>query len=66
MAKSVDNFETKMKKLEEIMLKLERGDAPLDDCVSMYEKGVKLANECMTMLDEAEQKVTLLKIDNEK
>ncbi|MBQ8525199.1 MAG: exodeoxyribonuclease VII small subunit [Clostridia bacterium] len=57
MAKSSKSFESKMEMLEEIVTKLERGEAPLEECMSMYEKGVALAKECMTMLDEAEQKI---------
>lgn len=60
MAKSAKTFESKMEVLEEIVSKLERGEAPLEECISMYEKGVTLAKECMTMLNEAEQKIKII------
>ena len=60
MAKSVKTFENKMQTLEEIISKLERGEAPLEECISMYEKGVAIAGECMSMLNEAEQKIKII------
>lgn len=60
MAKSAKTFENKMQSLEEIINKLERGEAPLEECISMYEKGVVIAGECMSMLNEAEQKIKMI------
>ena len=60
MAKSAKTFESKMEVLEEIVSKLERGEAPLEECICIYEKGVTLAKECMTMLNEAEQKIKII------
>lgn len=60
MSKTVKSFEKNIESLEEIITKLERGEAPLAECISMYEKGVALARECTQMLDEAEQKVMLI------
>ena len=49
-----------MARLEEIVTLLERGDAPLDQAMSLFEEGAKLLRECTSQLDQAEQKVTLL------
>lgn len=65
MAKTVKTFEKNIEALEEIITKLERGEAPLADCINMYEKGVTLAKECSQMLDDAEQKVILISEANE-
>ena len=54
------NFEGSMARLEEIVSLLERGDAPLDQAMSLFEEGAKLLRECTRQLDEAEQRVTLL------
>ena len=54
------NFEGSMARLEEIVSLLERGDAPLDQAMALFEEGAKLLRECTRQLDEAEQKVTLL------
>ena len=57
--KKVD-FEGSMARLEEIVSLLERGDAPLEQAMTLFEEGAKLLRECTSQLDQAEQKVTLL------
>ena len=59
-AKKKLNFEGFMTRLEEIVSLLEKGDAPLDQAMALFEEGAKLLRECTKQLDEAEQKVTLL------
>ena len=59
-AKKKLNFEGSMTRLEEIVSLLEKGDAPLDQAMALFEEGAKLLHECTKQLDEAEQKVTLL------
>ena len=49
-----------MARLEEIVSLLERGDAPLEQAMGLFEEGAKLLRECTKQLDEAEQKVNLL------
>lgn len=57
---SKPNFENNINELEEIVLKLETGDASLDECISLFEKGARLTDECTKMIDEAEQKIKIL------
>ena len=59
-AKKKLNFEGSMARLEEIVSLLERGDAPLEQAMGLFEEGAKLLRECTRQLDEAEQRVTLL------
>ena len=59
-AKKKLNFEGSMTRLEEIVSLLEKGDAPLDQAMALFEEGAKLLRECTKQLDEAEQRVTLL------
>ncbi len=59
-AKKKLNFEGAMARLEEIVSLLERGDAPLEQAITLFEEGAKLLRECTRQLDEAEQKVTIL------
>lgn len=59
-AKKKLDFEGSMLRLEEIVALLERGDAPLEQAMSLFEEGAKLLRECTKQLDEAEQKVVLL------
>lgn len=53
-------FEESMARLEEVVKILERGDGGLDNALALFEEGTGLIKECSKMLDEAEQKVTLL------
>ena len=53
-------FENKLKRLEEIVKKMEQGDLELDDSLKLFEEGVKLTKECQTHLSQAEQKVKIL------
>ncbi len=59
------NFEKNIDELEKIINELESGDAPLDKCIEMFENGVKLSGECLKLLDDAQQKITLLTKDGE-
>ena len=53
-------FEESMLRLEEIVRLLEKGDAPLEDSIKLFEEGTKLAKKCDDMLNEAEKKVVVL------
>ncbi len=53
-------FEENMARLEEIVGKLEKGDAPLSDSLKLFEEGTKLIDQCRTELDKAEQQVVKL------
>ena len=53
-------FEQSITRIDEIVALLEKGDAPLDKSLALYEEGAKLIIECNKMLDEAEQTVVLL------
>jgi len=54
------SFEKAMARLEEIVKLLERGDAPLDASLKLFEEGTKLIRRCGEYLDNAEQKVVRL------
>ncbi len=54
-------FEQALKRLEEIVRALEKGDAPLADSLKLYEEGTRLIQQCSQQLDEAEQKVRQLR-----
>jgi len=59
------NFEQSMARLEEIVGLLERGEAPLEESLALFEEGTKLMRSCSALLDQAEQKVALLKVGPE-
>ncbi len=54
------NFEKALKQLEEIAVRLEDGDLGLDESISQFEKGMRLAKFCREKLDEAERKIEIL------
>lgn len=54
------DFEKKMKRLEEIVGKMEKGELALEESLQLFEEGVKLSKECHQKLSEAESKVKLL------
>ncbi|GEM_PF-114167 len=57
---AAEKFETSLKKLEEVVRKLEGGSLSLDDSIKAFEEGVKHAAFCAKKLDEAERKVEVL------
>ena len=61
--KSSDNFEDKLARLEEITTSLENTEIGLEDSIQLFEEGVKLSKECLSVLEKAELKVTTLKKD---
>lgn len=50
-------YEDAIKKLTDIMQKLESGETPLDKTFEMYEEGKKLIEFCRKQLTEAEGKI---------
>ena len=50
-------FEESAARIEEIVKQLERGDAPLDKSLELFEEGANLIKLCGKMLDDAEQVV---------
>ena len=64
--KSSDNFEDKLARLEEITTSLENSEIGLEDSIQLFEEGVKLSKECLSVLEKAELKVTTLKKDLSK
>jgi len=61
MTKDKMSFEQAMERLEVIVRQLEKGEAQLSDSLALFEEGTALIAFCGKKLDEAEQKVILLK-----
>jgi len=51
------SFEAALKELEQIVTKLERGDADLEQSIDIYERGEALRTHCDQLLKKAEAKV---------
>ena len=54
------DFEVALKRLEEIVKKLENGDLSLDSALELFEEGIKLSRFCHTKLEQAERRVEIL------
>jgi exodeoxyribonuclease VII small subunit len=59
-------FDKNLEQLDEILRQLEEGTLPLDEALSVFERGVALVRESQKFLDEAQQKVTLLTQDDKE
>ncbi|MBR5156282.1 MAG: exodeoxyribonuclease VII small subunit [Clostridia bacterium] len=59
MAKA-KSFEQSINELEGIVSALENGETTLDESLKLFEQGIKLSKSCQSMLNKAQQKVTVL------
>ena len=58
-------FEQQMKKLQDIVEKLEEGKVELDESIKLYEEGLKLSKELKKQLSVFEEKIDKLGQDDE-
>lgn len=60
-------FEEAMEELETIVEKLEEGDVPLEEAISIYKKGMELSKLCHDKLKNVEEQLTqILTVDGQK
>ncbi|WP_085991943.1 exodeoxyribonuclease VII small subunit [Oceanobacillus senegalensis] len=52
------SFEEAMKKLEEIVQKLEKGDVPLEKAIAYYQEGMNFSKICSDKLNNVQEKMT--------
>lgn len=57
-------FEEAMGKLEEIVLRLENGDVPLEQAIELFQEGMKLSQLCGQKLEQVERKIEMLVEEN--
>lgn len=62
-SKQKHTFEASLKRLEEIVSKLEQGEVPLEDSIKLYEEGLALSKSCIEKLTQAELKLKKLSKD---
>ncbi|HQY61751.1 MAG: exodeoxyribonuclease VII small subunit [Myxococcales bacterium] len=59
-------FEVSMKRLAEIVGRLERGDLPLEESLALFEEGVSVSARSQAKLEAAQRRVEeLLAVDDE-
>lgn len=57
MGKEPIRFEEAMLQLEEVVQKLETGDVPLEDAITLYKQGMELSGYCHGKLQDAEKQL---------
>ncbi len=65
MTKKEITFEEAMERMEEILRTLESGSETLDETLALYEEGVHLVRTCSRLLENATQRVQMLRITPE-
>lgn len=60
MSASEPGFEEALQELERRVRRLESGEVPLEEALTLFEEGVELARTCHEQLEEAEQRVATL------
>ena len=58
------SFEESLKRLEEIVNKLESGDVPLDDAIDEFNNAMQLVKICENKLSAAEESIAKIVKDN--
>ncbi|MBT8432655.1 MAG: exodeoxyribonuclease VII small subunit [Altererythrobacter sp.] len=59
------NFEQALIALEEVVQQLESGSVPLDQSISLYERGEKLRKLCQARLDDAQARIEKIVTDGD-
>ncbi len=54
---SEPTFEAAQRELEQIVQRLEGGDAPLDEAIALWERGEELYRFCLGKLDSAQGRI---------
>jgi exodeoxyribonuclease VII small subunit len=60
---SSQDFEASFRELESIVRRLEGEQLPLDESLSLFEKGIQLSRFCHQKLSEVEKKIELILAD---
>jgi exodeoxyribonuclease VII small subunit len=63
-APASEPFEAQLDELDRIVATLEEGKLPLDDALTLYERGMRLAQACQERLNTAALRVRQLKLAN--
>ncbi|MBC7985324.1 MAG: exodeoxyribonuclease VII small subunit [Sphingomonadaceae bacterium] len=57
------SFEDALRQLEEIVHRLETGDAPLDESIALYARGDRLRAHCEARLKSAQARIEKIQLD---
>ncbi|HEV2746513.1 MAG TPA: exodeoxyribonuclease VII small subunit [Allosphingosinicella sp.] len=56
------SFEDALKRLEEIVRRLETGEAPLDESIELYAEGDRLKQQCEARLQAAQARIEKIQL----
>jgi len=56
------SFEAALRRLEEIVRKLEGGETPLDDAIELYGEGERLKQQCEKRLADAQARIEKIQL----
>ena len=62
MTKKNPTFEENMTRLEQIVRTMERGEAPLEESLKLFQEGTELVKRCGMLLDEAEMQIKIITV----
>ncbi len=54
------SFEEALKRLEEVVARLEKGNLPLDESLALFQEGMDLVKRCEALLEAAEERIEML------
>lgn len=54
---NVIDFESSLKELENIILKLEKGECSLEESIALFESGIKHTENCKEALNNAKKRI---------
>ncbi|MBC2778271.1 exodeoxyribonuclease VII small subunit [Parasphingopyxis marina] len=57
------SFEAALEELERIVRQLEAGEAPLDESITLYERGDRLRTHCEARLKAAQARIEKIQLD---
>lgn len=60
MAEKEIMFNQAMEQLEEVVRQLEQGDVPLEEALTLYQKGMELSKVCHDKLQNAEKQLVTM------
>ncbi len=60
------SFEEALKRLEEVVERLEKGDLPLEESLRLFQEGMVLVKHCEGLLKAAEAKVEMMVREGEE
>jgi len=65
MTEKKKSLETSIKRLEEIVSNLEKGEYTLEESLAQFEEGLELGKRCREILDQAEMRIRkLIEVDD--